>query len=447
MWATQEWWIFNMAYQIASIMIKHVITVGAHDTIREAVLLMTDQPEVSALIVVNKNKPDMAVGIFTERDFKYLLFKNKDTSRNIMDMKVKEFMSSKLIHVTSSSTDSNALQIMKKYHIRHIPVIDQGILVGLVSIRDLMDFNESELKHEIREKTKINKNLQRSLKSIKEFQLMLKRSGRMVAMGEVSAGVAHEMNQPLMGLTTYLESLSMHPTIEGDAKLKTKVDKMRTQFQRLGSIVKRMTNYSKNHAEQFKPMDIAQPLEDSKFLLAQQLKDLNIEIKQMHTDDLPRINGDTFQLQDVIMNFIVNARDAVEEVYNSEEGGCINTMTHCMEEEGIVIAAVVDNGKPIPEDIKTKIFDSFFTTKGPDKGTGLGLHVCQGIVEAHNGIMGFATLSHDCKYFYIAIPKQSNGDLKLVLSDSRRVENALNDILLINNSNEKRGDYNGTKNG
>jgi signal transduction histidine kinase len=113
----------------------------------------------------------------------------------------------------------------------------------------------------------------------------------------------------------------------------------------------------------------------------------------------------------VLINLLVNARDAIDDAYNQKVGGKIKILSRCLKEEAVVMVGVMDNGKPVAEGTQGMLFTSFFTTKDPSKGTGLGLAVCKDIIKKHNGLINFATLKDCRKAFYFVLPVEGEGEL------------------------------------
>lgn len=239
---------------------------------------------------------------------------------------------------------------------------------------------------------------------LKEVQEQLMHAAKMAAMGEVSAGVAHEMNQPLMGLSSYFETLLMHDQVASSEELKDKLIKMKHQLQRLHSIVKRISEHSKKRAPQMSLEDIQTPIANSIFILQQQLKDKNIELQVAFDPKVPELYIDPYQIEDIIINFLSNARDVLDETYHEKAGGRIRVFTKLFGPEDAVVVGVQDNGKAVSPEAGEKIFESFFTTKGPKRGTGLGLSVSAEIAKNHQGFIHFVNLDEPGKIFYFALP-------------------------------------------
>ncbi|MBF0484775.1 MAG: response regulator [Candidatus Omnitrophica bacterium] len=254
---------------------------------------------------------------------------------------------------------------------------------------------------------------QKLRQQLKSQQSQLLQAAKMNAVGELGAGVAHEMNQPLMAISSHLEILLMSDVIMNEPMLKTKIMKIKDQFVRLGTIVKRMHEYSGSRKEGFIQEDPNRPVTDGLYLMQQQLKDHNIELTLDLEKELPHVNIDRYQIQDVIINFLVNARDAVDDWHQQKTGGHITLLSRKMKNGKGIIAGVIDNGIPVKEGTDDSIFNPFFTTKAPGKGTGLGLSVSYNIMKSHKGVIGFTPLKNDRKIFYCVLPIDKNTNLSV----------------------------------
>ncbi|MBF0122824.1 MAG: response regulator [Candidatus Omnitrophica bacterium] len=235
-------------------------------------------------------------------------------------------------------------------------------------------------------------------------QAQLVRAEKLTAVGELGAGVAHEMNQPLMAISTHLETLLMNDAISQNPALKTKITKIKDQFTRLGTIVKRVHAYSGSRKEGFVQENINRPVQDGLFLFQQQFKDHNIEVTLELEEGIPPMYIDRYSLQDVIINFMVNARDALDDKFDQKEGGAVKIISKKLDHLQAVIVGLIDNGIPVKGGSEGSLFDPFFTTKAPGKGTGLGLSVSYNIIQAHGGVIDFSPLKNDRKIFYFVLP-------------------------------------------
>jgi hypothetical protein len=204
----------------------------------------------------------------------------------------------------------------------------------------------------------------------------LQQSEKLSSIGLLAAGVAHEVNTPLTGVSSYTQMLlGMIPETDPKHAL---LQKMQKQTERASNIVGNLLNFSRTgNAADFVEIDVNKLLDDTLQLLEPQLRKSNVEIVKNYTSKPPRIFGNGGKLQQVFTNLILNARDAMF------AGGMI-TLTTEYDENGVVIN-VADDGEGIPAENINKIFDPFFTTKGVGNGTGLGLAVSYGIVQEHAG--------------------------------------------------------------
>jgi two-component system NtrC family sensor kinase len=205
----------------------------------------------------------------------------------------------------------------------------------------------------------------------------LQQREKLSSIGLLAAGVAHEVNTPLTGVSSYTQML-LGMLSETDPKHALLL-KVRRQAERATNIVNNLLNFSRTgSATEFTEIDIARVLDDTLQLLEPQLRGNQIEIIRAYDPDSPRVFGNSGKLQQVFTNLLLNARDA------SAEGGSIRIATIPSEDHSLVIE-VSDSGMGIAPENVAKIYDPFYTTKGVGRGTGLGLAVSYGIVQEHSG--------------------------------------------------------------
>lgn len=205
----------------------------------------------------------------------------------------------------------------------------------------------------------------------------LQQSEKLSSIGLLAAGVAHEVNTPLTGVSSYTQLLlGMIPDTDPKHALLKKVQK---QTERASNIASNLLNFSRTGGSaDFTELAVNKLLDDTLQLLEPQMRKSKIEIFRQYADGLPAIFGNAGKLQQVFTNLVLNARDAMF------DGGSITLETGSTE-EGDVVITVTDTGDGIaPENLK-KIYDPFFTTKSVGSGTGLGLAVTYGIVQEHSG--------------------------------------------------------------
>ncbi len=205
----------------------------------------------------------------------------------------------------------------------------------------------------------------------------LQQSEKLSSIGLLAAGVAHEVNTPLTGVSSYTQMLlGMIPETDPKHAL---LQKMQRQTDRASNIVGNLLNFSRTgNAIESSEVDINKLLDDTLQLLEPQLRKSNVQVVKNYAAAPPRVFGNGGKLQQVFTNLILNARDAMF------DGGTITLATKIGVSDEIFIE-VSDTGEGIPAENLNKIFDPFFTTKGVGNGTGLGLAVTYGIVQEHAG--------------------------------------------------------------
>jgi len=223
-------------------------------------------------------------------------------------------------------------------------------------------------------------------------------SHKMRAVGTLTAGVAHELNNPLNNIL-----LTAHMLLEDyegleDEELKEMIQDVANEAGRSKHIIANLLDFARESGAQLEPLDLKSLLEDTVRLASNRIKLSGIKIEFQSTDNLPRVHGDGQQLRQVFLNLILNAIDA------SPRKGKIQVLVAPADEPGYVAVKVVDFGTGIPEHILGSVFDPFFTTKGKDKGTGLGLSVSQGIVGKHGGRIRVSSEEGKGSTFTVILP-------------------------------------------
>jgi PAS domain S-box-containing protein len=217
---------------------------------------------------------------------------------------------------------------------------------------------------------------------LKQAQVRLVEASRMRALGELVAGVAHELNNPLMASQTILHVISRN--LHEECPNQERLELVRKCNDRIEKIVEHLREFSRQKEPLFQELDINEPIKNALLITGQQLLNHSIVIVKDLQDDLPEILGDTNQLEQVFLNLIANARDAMDDVKGPKELQIRSYLSN-ETEKASVVASIKDSGTGIPAEIRNKIFDPFFSTKPVGKGTGLGLSLCFSIIEAHAG--------------------------------------------------------------
>jgi len=207
----------------------------------------------------------------------------------------------------------------------------------------------------------------------------LAQADKLSSIGLLAAGVAHEINTPLAVISSYAQMLTKQ--MKGDARLGPVLDKIVQQSFRASEIANGLLNFSRTSTTEFRSTDLNQVIRETLSLVEHQFKTAKIAVDLELSPELPAIHGNPGKLQQVFLNLLLNAKDAMP------GGGQLRVVTVA---NGHVEAIVSDSGSGIaPEHLK-RIYDPFFTTKttpkpGERRGTGLGLSVSYGIIQEHAG--------------------------------------------------------------
>lgn len=233
-----------------------------------------------------------------------------------------------------------------------------------------------------------------------EEQLNL--AGRLAAIGELAAGVAHELNNPLAAIQGFAQLLVSKNGL--DETTRKDLETIYKETQRAGRITQNLLSFARRHKPEKSLIEINEALIKSLDLHSYRMKVENIELSLKLDPDLPKTMADFYQMQQVFVNIINNAEQAMTEAYTKGKL-CIET-----KKVGEMIQiSFADNGPGIPEENLTRIFDPFFTTKAVGKGTGLGLSICYGIIKEHNGHIYAKSKYGEGATFVIEIPILPDG--------------------------------------
>ncbi|MFN0111824.1 MAG: ATP-binding protein [Blastocatellia bacterium] len=223
----------------------------------------------------------------------------------------------------------------------------------------------------------------------------LQQSDKLSSIGLLAAGVAHEVNTPLTGISSYSQMLMQQIPDKDDPRHQL-LEKIHRQTSRASSIVNNLLNFSRVSDARLVPVDLNRVLDDTIQLLEAQLRSTEIEVVRNYVGTLPFASGNAGKLQQVFMNLILNARDAMP------QGGRLEIATES-DFESIRIS-FRDTGIGIAPDHLARIYDPFFTTKQIGKGTGLGLAVSYGIIGDHGGYISVESQLGEGTTFQISLP-------------------------------------------
>ncbi|MBU1137913.1 MAG: PAS domain-containing protein [Proteobacteria bacterium] len=232
------------------------------------------------------------------------------------------------------------------------------------------------------------------------------RTAQLAAIGELAAGVAHEVNNPITGIINFAQLLL--DDSEKNSLQEELLERIVTEGERIASIIKKLLSFARESDNDNEPIDLVQVIQDSISLVEHQFKNDGIKIITDYSTEPCSILGNFRQLQQVVLNLLSNAHFALKERYpTSSTDKEIRISCHLIiKEEGqsIVQVSIRDSGTGIPQGILNRLFDPFFTTKPSGKGTGLGLSISYGIIRDHGGIIKVDSIINQYTDMIIIIP-------------------------------------------
>ncbi|MCP4593432.1 MAG: hypothetical protein GY842_22065 [bacterium] len=235
--------------------------------------------------------------------------------------------------------------------------------------------------------------LEREARQVSLMQAQMVEKEKMVAVGEIAAGIAHEVGNPLSSISSIVQMLRRNGAVGPAADQLGLID---THIQRILTIVQQLVSFSKPSAEQWESVDVCQVLDEAVRLIKFDRRARDVETILDGPTSLPTTYGLKGQLQQVFINLALNALDAMP------EGGRLTIRPR--ELHGNIIVSVEDTGSGIAPETGRRVFELFFTTKEPGRGTGLGLAVSYGIVQKHGGTVSFRSTMGEGTVFTVELP-------------------------------------------
>ncbi len=233
--------------------------------------------------------------------------------------------------------------------------------------------------------------------ALRETQMQLIQAEKLDTIGTLSAGVAHEVKNPLAVIQLGIDYFNKK-TFDNE-NIKEVIHEMDDAIGRADSVIKELVNFSASNDLSLETLDVNQLIDDSLMLVKHEILKNNININKHYYEDLATISGDKQKLGQVIINLVINAIHAMEK--SDIKTLKIRTFSCTIDDlslentgkfnlnDTVVVISIEDTGTGIDEEKQSKLFDPFFTTKPSGKGTGLGLTVCQNIVRLHGGTLRF----------------------------------------------------------
>ncbi|HUR57390.1 MAG TPA: ATP-binding protein [Opitutaceae bacterium] len=238
--------------------------------------------------------------------------------------------------------------------------------------------------------------LERAMQQLRATQEQLIQSEKLSAVGQFVAGVAHELNNPLTAVVGFSELLQ---TMGTDDKMRAHLDRIAKSAHRCHKIVHSLLSFARQHPPERKLVSLHDAIDEVLEIMAYEFRTSNVTVVREFAPDLPAIMADAHQLQQVFVNILGNARQAIEAV--QREGRIVIRTRHSSER---MVVEFEDNGPGIRPEHLARIFDPFFTTKPVGKGTGLGLSLCYGLVQEHGGVITARSEPGQGAVFAIELP-------------------------------------------
>jgi two-component system NtrC family sensor kinase len=271
----------------------------------------------------------------------------------------------------------------------------------------------ASLEQQVRERTELAQELGRTNQKLRETQAHLIHSEKMAGLGQLVAGIAHEINNPMAFVINNIfivqetlaklgcAEMGLPPEAAAKvSKMQTRVSDAHSGATRVKELVTKLRTFSRLDEGTIKTINIHESIESVLLFLRHKLEDrIEVDRRYGETEMLTCLAG---ELNQVLMNIVANAIDAIDA--NETSGGTGRITITTGQQNGHFMIRVRDTGKGIPEKIRNRVFEPFFTTKPIGQGTGLGLAISYGIMQAHQGSMEFSTKTGEGTEFILKIP-------------------------------------------
>lgn len=276
-------------------------------------------------------------------------------------------------------------------------------------------YRDRELKISSEIISKMNQELERRIeersRELSKTQTQLFQTSKLATLGEMSAGLAHEINQPLGGIS--LVATTFRKLLERDRLTREEIlrgmDDIDASVKRMTKIIQHIRIFARQDTLKFVEVDVEETITSAISLLGEQLRLHSILLETDFSKELPKVEGEPLQLEQVWINLISNARDALDEKESSLSGSPqyhkkLSISASLSENGKRIIIVFTDNGIGIPDKNRQKVFEPFFTTKEVGKATGLGLSISYGIIESHKGTIQIESEPLDSTRLIVSLP-------------------------------------------
>lgn len=231
------------------------------------------------------------------------------------------------------------------------------------------------------ERRKIEQELIQKHQELRNMQETLVQAGKLAALGELSAGIAHELNQPLQGIRGFIQEVRDQPGLPVEER-KAYLDEVIKNVDRMAKIIQDLRSFTRQSTKDYARVSVRSVVQDVLSLIGKQLANHGVSVVQDFPKDLPEVYVNPNQLQQVLINLLGNAKDAIRS--HAPKG---EIRIEALKENGgdFVALTVSDDGAGMSESVRKKIFDPFFTTKQAGQGMGLGLSLSMNLIQRMNG--------------------------------------------------------------
>ncbi len=303
--------------------------------------------------------------------------------------------------ILSAGTMNIAVSFLLGYNLRNR-------IVSLLNQFNVINELNNKLYHRLARLKQSNDSCR---KIILEKDLELSQMARHASLAELTTGIAHELSQPLTGIKGISQNMIDDINAEEFENLQgvSELMKICALVDKSSSIIDHIRNFSKKSTLSINQIDLNKVILEAIDLIRYQLKKSDIDLIFVLDDAIPRILGDKLSLEQLIVNILMNSKDAIQEKQftDSEDSGTIRITT--FSDDSSVTMIIQDNGSGISEDIMNKIWSPFFTTKKREHGTGIGLSICKKILKDHNATVDIQSGSGGTQ-FSIRFPVDSGKD-------------------------------------
>ena len=356
---------------------------------------------IEALAIIEKNKIDVVITDLNMKDMSGI---------DVLQKVKKLYPDIEGIVVTGTAEQEKAVQALRAGAADYIvkPIDLDELIIAIekalerISLYRNQLFRNRELKISAEIISKMNEELERRVeersKELNQVQSQLFQTSKLATLGEMSAGLAHEINQPLGGIALVaktMRKLDERNKLTHDELIRALND-IDTSVHRMTKIIQHIRVFARQDTLKFVEVDVNKTINSAISLLGEQLRLHSIPVETKLSGALPKILGEPNQLEQVWINLITNARDALDQKESlpatpPQYRKRLLISTGLNEDGRRIIVQFNDNGVGIPEKDHQKVFEPFFTTKVAGKGSGLGLSISYGLIDSHKGDIKFVS--------------------------------------------------------